>query len=408
MAAFKYVAKDAQGAKVTGKMSGASPEEVTSRLKRKNLVVLKVKPIGAGNASKHAKRKNAKPSAKKGELELFTRQLATMISAGIPLLECLEIQREQAESAGFSACMARVIEDIRGGSDLSVSMAKHPKVFTEIYTSMIRAGEESGQLDEILERLAEYLEASAALRREIKAAMTYPVVSLFLVTAITAFLMIVIVPKFKAIFDGLNITLPAFTTLVMGISLFLQENAVLCLGAIVGAFFGLSMWKKTPGGRSACDHVLMRVPVFGSLFRKVALSRFSRTFSTLIKSGVPILGSLEIVADTAGNTIVRKAVLEALEEVRRGEPLADPLSLHWIFPPMVTRMIGIGEKSGALEALLSKISDFYDQQVEAEVKSLTSLIEPIMIAFMGIMVGGIVLAVFLPIMKLQQSLTPGG
>ncbi|MEE9392435.1 MAG: type II secretion system F family protein [Planctomycetota bacterium] len=408
MPSFRYKAKNQKGELVSGKITGGNQEEAAQKLERQHLVVVKIKALENKGRSKIEKRaKRARPSVQKGELELFTRQLSTMISAGIPLLECLEIQREQAESPGFAKCLMLVIEDIRGGSDLSVSMGRHPRVFTEIYVSMIRAGEESGQLDDILTRLAEYLEAAAALKSEIKAAMTYPVVSLVLVTAITAFLMIVIVPKFKAIFDGLRVELPAFTVAVLKVSLFMKNHAIMTALGLGFGFFALHMWRKTETGTKVCDQILMRSPVFGPLFRKVALSRFSRTFSTLIKSGVPILGSLEIVADTAGNYLVRRAVLEALEEVRRGEPLAEPLAQHWIFPPMVTRMVGIGEKSGALETLLSKIADFYDQQVETDVKSLTSLIEPLMIGLMGIMVGGIVLAVFMPIMKLQQSLTPG-
>ncbi|MCB9833232.1 MAG: type II secretion system F family protein [Planctomycetes bacterium] len=403
MASFKYKAKNAAGEVVTGTIISGSQDEASQKLKRQNLVILKMKELGG---STHKANPRAKPSAKKGELELFTRQLATMVSAGIPLLECLEILREQAQSPGFANCVRMVIDDIRGGSDLSAAMGKHSRVFSDIYVSMVRAGEASGQLDEILNRLAEYLEASAALKREIKSAMTYPVVSLVMVSAITMFLMIVIVPKFKDIFDGLDIELPGFTVMVMSISLFMKANVLVCFGGAAGLVVGCKAWKQTASGRAFFDQLVVRLPVFGPLFRKVALSRFSRTFSTLIKSGVPILGSLEIVADTAGNTLVSRAVRESLEHVRQGETLAEPLAQHWIFPPMVTRMVGIGERSGALEHLLGKISDFYDQQVEAEVKALTSLIEPLMIAFMGIMVGGIVMAVFLPIMKLQSSLTP--
>ncbi len=405
MANFKYKAKNAKGETVTGMVSGSTKEEASQKLGRQRLVVVNVKEVAERGVKRDAK---AKPSVKKGELELFTRQLATMISAGIPLLECLEILREQAQSPGFCNCVGFVIEDIRGGTDLSSALGKYPKVFSEIYVSMVRAGEASGQLDEILDRLAEYLESTAALKREIKSAMTYPVVSLVMVIAITGFLMICIVPKFKEIFDGLDIELPGLTVMVMTASLFMRENVGTCIGGCVAIFLAVKAWKTTKSGKVFFDHLTMKLPVFGSLFRKVALSRFSRTFSTLIKSGVPILGSLEIVADTAGNIIVSRAVRDSLENVRQGETLAEPLAQHWIFPPMVTRMVGIGEKSGALEHLLSKISDFYDQQIEAEVKALTSLIEPLMIGFMGIMVGGIVLAVFLPIMKLQASLTPGG
>lgn len=410
MAEFKYKAKDASGKTVKGYMAASDRNDLVKRLRAQRLIAVDVKEKrsrntgGGGGFFSFASR----PSVKKGELELFTRQLSTMVSSGIPLLECLAILQEQAESPGFRKVITSLIEDIQSGTDLSAAMSKFPRVFTEIYVSMVRAGEASGQLDEILTRLAEYLEASAALKREIKSAMTYPVVSLVMVLAITAFLMMVIVPKFKEIFSGIGVELPGFTMAVMNASDFMRSNSLGMLVGCIGACVAISFWKRTPSGRSVVDHVLMRTPVFGKLFQKVALSRFSRTFSTLIKSGVPILASLEIVAETSGNSIVSKAVRSSLVSVRSGETLAEPLSEHWIFPPMVTRMIGIGERSGALEALLAKIAEFYDQQVEAEVKSLTSLIEPLMIGFMGVLVGGIVMAVFLPILKLQSTLTPGG
>lgn len=406
MSTFKYSAKDSSGKTVGGTIEATNQIEAQESLRRKNLQVLKVTETkGKGESSGGGLfAPRAKP--KKGELELFTRQLSTMVSAGIPLLECLEILEEQAETPGFRNALAAVIEDIRSGADLSQALGRFPKVFSSIYVSMVRAGEASGQLDEILTRLAEYLEATAKLRREIKAAMTYPVVSMVLVIAITGFLMIVIVPKFKEIFDGLGVELPGITQAVMNASLWMKANVAMCFGGLVGLFAAFSFWKRTPGGRRIWDRLVLRAPVFGPLFRKVALSRFSRTFSTMIKSGVPILGSLEIVAETAGNTVIHSAVTKAMDSVRQGDTLATPLSKESVFPPMVVRMIGIGERSGALEQLLGKISEFYDQQVEAEVKGLTSLIEPLLIAVMGIVVGGIVMAVFLPIMKLQEALTP--
>lgn len=408
MSTFKYSAKDSAGKTVSGTIDAANQIEATDTLRRKNLQVVKVSETrGKGEGGARSSFFSLKsPRPKKGELELFTRQLSTMVSAGIPLLECLEILEEQAESAGFRSALGTVIEEIRSGSDLSQALARFPKVFSNIYVSMVRAGEASGQLDEILSRLADYLEATAKLRREIKAAMTYPVVSMVLVIAITGFLMIVIVPKFKEIFDGLGVELPSITQTVMDVSLWMKDNVALTFGGLVGLFMGFSFWKRTPGGRRIWDRMVLSMPVFGPLFRKVALSRFSRTFSTMIKSGVPILGSLEIVAETAGNTVIYSAVTKAMDSVRQGDTLAGPLSKEPVFPPMVVRMIGIGERSGALEALLTKISEFYDQQVEAEVKGLTSLIEPLLIAVMGIVVGGIVMAVFLPIMKLQEALTP--
>jgi type IV pilus assembly protein PilC len=400
---FKYSAKDPQGRTVTGVLEAPSQQQAIDAVRRKTLVPIDVRATTQVSTVRVVR---GRSGCKKGELEIFTRQLATMIGAGIPLLECLEILEEQAESQPFKRTVRGVIEQIRGGSDLSAALGNYPKVFTAIYRSMVRAGEASGQLNEILLRLAEYLEATAKLKREIKAAMTYPVISLVMVFGITAFLMLVIVPKFKEIFDSLGVELPGITKTVMNTALFLKTNLVLCTAGLVGALLGLVAFKRSKPGKRFFDRFILRVPVFGNLFRKVALSRFSRTFSTLIKSGVPIVGALEIVAETSGNTVIANAVTNACESVKTGDTLSEPLSQEKVFPPMVVRMIGIGERSGALETLLSKISEFYDQQVEAEVKSLTSLIEPLLIGVMGFLVGGIVMAVFLPILKLQEALTP--
>jgi type IV pilus assembly protein PilC len=272
---------------------------------------------------------------------------------------------------------------------------------------MIRAGEVSGQIDTILTRLAEYLEASAHLRSEIKSAMTYPVISLVLVIGIASFLMIGIVPSFKPVFDSLEVELPGLTVFIMDIAFFMRDYWYLIFGGMGAAFFGLKIAVKTPKGELIKDHVMLRLPVFGILFKKVALSRFARTFSTLVKSGVPILGAMEIVSDTSGNLVISNIVNSARDSVRNGDSLSEPFTKSTVFPPMVVKMMAIGERSGALDALLEKIAEFYDQQVEAEVKGLTSMIEPIMIAIMGVIVGGIVLAVFLPIFKLQEKLSGG-
>jgi len=407
---FKYQAKDASGRTVQGTIKANSQTDVVADLRRRALTPVQIKKtsgVKLPSKDRGAKKLAKKASVKKGELEVFTRQLSTMLSAGIPMLEALEIMAEQAESPGFAFCLNRVIDDIRAGADLSKSMEPHGKVFSDIYVSMVRAGEVSGQLDIILTRLAEYLEAAAHLRSEIKSAMTYPVVSLFLVFGIASFLMIGIVPSFKPVFESLEVELPGLTVAIMGIAEFMRVNWYLIFGGIAAAFFGLRMWKKTERGSYVFDVLILRVPVFGPLFKKVGLSRFSRTFSTLIKSGVPILGAMEIVSETAGNRVISKIVDEARDSVKQGETLSAPFAKHPVFPPMVTKMIGIGERSGALDSLLEKISEFYDQQVEAEVKGLTSLIEPIMIAVMGVIVGGIVLAVFLPIFKLQEKLAGG-
>ena len=346
-----------------------------------------------------------KPGVRKQEeIVIFTRQLSTMIGAGIPLLECLEILQEQAESRQFSMLLDQVIEDVRGGQDLSSAIDKYPKVFTDVYVSMIRAGEASGQIDDILLRLADYMEASQKLKRDIKSAMTYPVVSLVMILGITAFLMLGIVPKFKEVFASLEVELPGITKGILGFSDFCQEQWGMILVGMILFVVLLQIYKKTDKGQLQWDWLMLHVPVFGQLFRKVGLSRFSKTFSTMLKSGVPILGALEIVADTSGNRILADTINNARENVRRGETLAEPLAASGVFPPMVTRMVSIGEKSGSLEILLEKISEFYDEQVSATVKQLTSLIEPLMIAIMGLLVGTIVLAVFLPIFELQKQL----
>jgi type IV pilus assembly protein PilC len=270
---------------------------------------------------------------------------------------------------------------------------------------MVRAGEASGQMDVILERLAEYLESSQALQREIRSAMTYPVISLVLVLGITAFLMLGVVPTFRQVFDGLGSELPALTAFVLGLSEWLRAHWMIWIGGAGAAFAAVWAFKQTPTGQLAWDRGALTAPVVGPICRKIALARFSRTFSTLIRSGVPIMGTLDIVADTAGNRIVARAVAASKESVRNGQLLSEPLGKNKVFPPMVVRMIAIGERTGALEALLEKIAEFYDSQVKAAIKGLTSLIEPMLITFMGVIVGGVVLSVFLPILDVVGKLS---
>jgi type IV pilus assembly protein PilC len=408
MGNFRYRARDGAGSTVSGTIQAKSRNDAIGELRRKNLTVVEMN-TSAGRGGDGPEKTSSvlgffRPGVKKEELVIFTRQLATMVGAGIPIMEGLEIQREQAESSGFRAVLTGVVESVRGGVDFSRSLEKFPRVFPELYVSMVRAGEASGQLDQILIRLAEYQEASAQLRREIKAAMTYPTLSLVMVIGIAAFLMIGIVPQFKPVFESLDIQLPWLTEFVMDCAFFAKAYWFVLIGAVASIAAAFIVLKRTPRGAYLVDATMLRMPVFGPLFRKVALSRFSRTFSTLVKSGVPILGAMDIVAETAGNRVIAKAVIAARENVRQGETLSAPLAASGVFPPMVTKMISIGERTGALDALLEKLSSFYDQQVAAAVKSLTSLIEPIMIGVMGFVVGGIVLAVFLPIFKLQEQL----
>lgn len=415
MVIFRYAAKDASGRTVQGTVQANDKNEAVAELRKQNLVVMRVDEGGGpGKKDKSPKGGAApikteglfgiKPRCSRQELVVFTRQLATMISSGLSLLESLEVLTEQAESKGMKVACSRVVSELRGGSDLSAAMGTCPKVFNQLYLSMVAAGEASGQMDVILERLAEYVEASEQLKRDIRSAMTYPVVSLVLVLAITAFLMIGVVPGFREVFDGLGAELNPLTENVLRISDFMRRRWYVVLVGAAGLAVALMAFKKTKKGSYICDQLVLKVPVFGPLTRKVALARFSRTFATLIRSGVPIMGTLDIVADTAGNQVVAEVVRDSRESVRNGNMLSEPLSRSKVFPPMVTRMIAIGERSGALEQLLEKIAEFYDSQVKAQIKALTSLIEPILITFMGGIVGTVVLSVFLPILDIVGEL----
>ncbi|MFT5050397.1 MAG: type IV pilus assembly protein PilC [Chlamydiales bacterium] len=410
MSNFKYAAKSANGKTVEGTIAAASKSEAVAELRKQNLVVMQLDEA-SGKKAKGARQPisfgKVVPKGKKAEVVIFTRQLATMVGAGLSLLESLEVLGYQADTPGMKLCCERLVASVRAGSDLSAAMEQCPKVFTSLYVSMVKAGEVSGQMDIILNRLADYQEAAEELSREIKSAMTYPVISMVLVLGITAFLMIGVVPTFKDVFDSLDAELPAITQFVLSISDFLRGNVLAVFGGTALTCFGLMMFKKTDAGTLLHDKIILRVPVFGPLFTKVCLARFSRTFATLIRSGVPIMSTLEIVARTAGNRVVSDVVMKSRDSVRNGNMLSEPLSEAKVFPPMVVRMIAIGEKTGALETLLEKIAEFYDSQVKAQVKALTSLIEPLLIAFMGIIVGGVVLAIFAPILDMVGKLSGG-
>lgn len=424
---FKYAAKGPGGDTVEGTIEAADRNEAVTQLRSQNLVVMRMDEV-SGAKAKRAKKAGGKakgkgngkgrgrlegglkvsarqkPRAGRAELVMFTRQLSTMVSSGLSLLESLEVLGEQAEKPGLKVTCEKLVSEVRGGSDLSAAMETCPKVFDPLYISMVRAAEVSGQMDIILERLAEYLESADELRREIRSAMTYPVVSMVLVIAITAFLMIGIVPGFREVFESMGAELPALTSFILNVSDTMREYWYFGVGGVFGFFAGLSIFKKTNTGAKLWDQLTLKAPVFGPLFRKVALARFARTFATLIRSGVPIMATLDIVADTSGNRVISDVVLDARESVRGGDQLCEPLSESPVFPPMVVRMISIGERSGALEVLLEKIAEFYDSQVRAAVKGLTSMIEPILITVMGVMVGTVVLSVFLPILDVVGEL----
>lgn len=397
---FKYVARNGAGEKIEEEIEAANQVAAMQMLKRQRLVVLSVAPVRKGFSLSLFK---PRPRVSATDLVIFTRQFSTMVEAGLPVVEILDILLEQTDDPGFKIAVTDVRAAVRGGSDLSTAMAKYPKVFTPLYVNLIRAGEASGDLDIILKRLAVYLEKNASLRRKIISAMTYPVVSLVLILAITVGLLVFIVPQFEDIFNKLGAELPLPTRVVLAISNTLMERwygVVLMLAAGITA---IVISRKSARGRYFWDSLKLRLPVFGVLIQKVSIARFARTFSTMLRSGVPMLGSLEIVASTAGNGVVEEAITAARESVRQGESLASPLSECSIFPPMVVRMVSVGERTGALETLLEKVADFYDEQVDAAVETLTSVIEPVMIGIMGVLVGGIVIALFMPIIELTSK-----
>jgi type IV pilus assembly protein PilC len=395
---YKYSAKDKKGLSVNGVIQAASEAEVADILHKKEMVIFSVEFAKIATVNS----KSADKKVKLEDLVVFSRQLATMIDAGIPLVNALGILAEQIENDNLRGIVGNVRQDIEAGMSFCDALAKHPLIFSDLFVNMVKAGEASGMLNEILDRLATFMEKQAALNRKIISSLVYPAVVVSMAVIITAVLLIKVVPTFKGIFDSLGGTLPLPTQVLIFASDLLRKYflfLIVCLGA------GLYLFKrylKTRKGRYSFDRFTLKVPVFGPLLRKLAVAKFSRTFSTLVKSGVSVLSALEIVSKTSGNKVMEEAVINCSKSVRDGEPISRPLAKSGVFPPMVTRMINVGEQTGQLEKMLSKIADFYDDQVDSAAGALTSLIEPLVIAFLGIVIGGIVIALFLPIFKISQ------
>ncbi len=398
MKSYKYTAKDVYGRTVSDTLQAETEVQAVSFLKKKNLVLLSLDEV----VDKGSRGRKSRKKVKAAELVIFSRQLATMVDAGLPLVQSLDALEEQIENPSFRYVVKELIENIERGSSFSESLAMHPKVFSGLFVNMVRAGESSGTLAEILDRVAEYLEASAALKRKVKSAMMYPVIVSTMALAITLVLLLKVIPVFAGIYESFESALPVPTQALLTISNLLRHYLLIVVAVVAVGVIALVQYVKTEGGRYRLDKLKFHLPVFGDLFRKISVSRFTRTLAVLVRSGVPILSALDIVAKTAGNKLVERAVYNAIEDIKRGENISEPLAASKIFPPMVTRMISVGEQSGKLEVMLIKISDFYDSQVNATVAGLTSLIEPLLIAFLGIVVGGIVICMFLPIFKLSE------
>jgi type IV pilus assembly protein PilC len=395
---FKYTAKDQSGKTVTASIESQSRESAIELLRKKQFTIISLQE----NAASEVKAAKFAKKVKLDDLVIFSRQLSTMVEAGIPLVNVLDILSQQIEKKGFAAIIKKIRDDVETGSSFSQALTRHPGIFSTLYINMVKAGESSGMLDEILNRVATYLEKTSALQRKVKSAMVYPIAVISISIAITIFLLVKVVPTFQGIFDMLGGGLPMPTQILILVSNMMRKWFVFGLISIIVLIFALNRYAKTEKGKLFFDNLVLKLPVFGDLVRKVSVAKFSRTLSTLVKSGVPILGSLDIVAKTSGNKVVEVAVNNSKKAVREGKNLAEPLSKSAVFPPMVVRMISVGEQAGELEKMLSKIADFYDEQVDAAVAGLTSIIEPMIILFLGVIVGGIVLSIFLPIFKITE------
>jgi type IV pilus assembly protein PilC len=396
MNTYQYTAKDKNGNTLVGALDAAGELEVADALHKKELIVVRVELLK--KRALHAKSKKVKLD----DLVIFSRQLATMIDAGIPLVHALGILSEQIENKNFKAVIMSVRQNIEAGMNFSDALSRHPAVFSELFINMTKAGETSGMLDEVLDRLASYLEKSAALARKIKSSLVYPEVVVTMAFLITSFLLLKVVPTFKGIFDTLGGKLPLPTLILIGISDLFRKYLIFTVTGIIVGIIVFNRYIHTEKGRYNFDSFKLKAWILGPLFRKLAVAKFSRTFSTLVKSGVSVLNALEIVSKTSGNKVVEESIISCSNSVRDGESISKPLSKSGVFPPMVTRMIAVGEQTGQLEKMLSKVADFYDDQVDAAAAALTSMIEPLVIAFLGIVIGGIVISLFLPIFKITE------
>jgi type IV pilus assembly protein PilC len=339
-------------------------------------------------------------SVKGKDVVIFSRQFSTMISAGLPLIQCLDILASQEQNKSFARIIRNIKDDIEGGSTLTDALKKYPKVFDDLFINMIAAGEAGGILDTILNRLATYLEKAMKLKRKVKGAMTYPAVVLFVSFAVITLLLVKVVPVFQSIFAGMGRELPLLTQSLIDLSSFVTNNALYIVGALIIAVVALVKFYQTDKGRYLFDRLILKPPVIGILMRRVAIAKFTRTLSTMISSGVPILDGLEITSRTAGNKIIEKALMETRKNISEGKTIAEPLAATSVFPPMVVQMIAVGEATGSLDSMLTKIADFYDDEVETAVNAMTSMLEPLLMVFLGGVVGGMIVAMYLPIFQI--------
>src|SRR5688500_1131104 len=397
MPTYMYKARTLNGENTQGEVNAATESEVVGHLRKRRLVVVSVKEKPKEVSISLGKRVKTK------DLVLFTRQFATMINAGLPLVQSLDILASQQPKPKVAQKIRAILSDVESGSTLADSMRRHRDFFSDVYVNMVAAGEAGGILDTILLRLAEYLEASEALKRKVKGAMFYPATVFGFAIIAIAVLLIFVIPTFAGFFTSAGVALPLPTRIVMGLSNFLLGYWWAVMAVMGVAFYLLRSYRATPQGKLATDKLLLRLPILGGVLRKASIARFSRTLGTLVSSGVPILEGLEITARTAGNRVVEDAVMASRVSIAGGETIAEPLKKSGVFPPMVTQMINVGEQTGGLDEMLSKIADFYDEEVDAAVEALLAAMEPIMIVVLGVIVGGMIVAMYLPIFDMINA-----
>jgi type IV pilus assembly protein PilC len=397
---FAYAGRTRAGKSVTGQHIADSADAAVASLRQKEILVTRINAVRARSGRAGRARGVASKS-----LAVFTRQFSVMIDAGLPLVQCLEILGSQEDDKNFARVILATRAEVESGASLADAMRKHPKVFDALFSNMVAAGEAGGILDTILKRLATYIEKNVKLKSQVKSAMIYPVAVVVIAAVVVTAIMWFVIPTFASLFAGLGASLPLPTRIVIAMSNGVVRFGPFIVVGLIAVVLGIRTYYQTPNGRRVIDDLLLRAPVLGMLLRKIAVARFCRTLSTLLSSGVSILDALDITARTAGNAVVEQSILTTRSSIERGETIAQPLKDTKVFPPMVVQMIGVGEATGALDTMLEKIADFYEEEVDVAVAGLLTLLEPLMIAFLGGIVGGIVIAMYLPIFGLIQQLT---
>jgi type IV pilus assembly protein PilC len=402
MPSYTYLAREAgSGREIRSHVDAATEQAAIANLLNRNLLVVSIQE----KISRRGRTAGGRVAL--ADLVVFTRQLATMIDAGLAMVQCLQGLADQASSKVMRDVIRDVCSRVEAGDSFSMALTKHPKVFNRLYVSMVDAGEKGGLLAEVLARLATYLESTARLRKKVKSSMMYPTAVTIVAIAITTFLLVRVVPVFGEIYDGFGAALPGPTQFLMTLSDLIRHNLLYIAPALGLVIYGWFAYIKTKPGREFWDRTRIRLPIFGSIAHKICLARFARTLASLVRSGVPILEVLNIVANTAGNVVMEKAVRTASTDIERGDGISAALGKHPIFPSMIIRMMTAGEQTGKIDAMLERVADFLDEEIETTLSGLTSLIEPILIVFLGVVVGGIVVCMFLPIFKMSEIISPG-